>query len=207
MSDILDDLKMMADHCDQENDDEPCDLGMLLIRAIAEIRNLRQQPVGEVDAVDGIPVPTGHAEADRLIGRLMSYDPDYDDCADAAALIQREIKGPDGFDTWREAALAERIKRTQLPVSAAEVPMPEPDTHCYDDDVGRDVWSHSPEQMRTYGEQCRAAGYAAGVAAGRKDAERYRAALIKLSCLGNGDRPGNSEGNEIAIAALRGEVK
>jgi hypothetical protein len=38
-------------------------------------------------------------------------------------------------------------------------------------------------------------------------AERYRAALIKLSCLGNGDRPGNSEGNEIAIAALRGEVK
>jgi hypothetical protein len=93
------------------------------------------------------------------------------------------------------------------PVSAAEVPMPEPDTHCYDDDVGRDVWSHSPEQMRTYGEQCRAAGYAAGLAAGGKDAERYRAALIKLSCLGNGDRPGNSEGNEIAIAALRGEVK
>jgi hypothetical protein len=95
MSDILDDLKMLADHCDQENGDEPCDLGMLLIRAIGEIRKLRSQPV-----------------------------------------------------------------------SAAEVPMPEPDTHCYDDDVGRDVWSHSPEQMRTYGEQCRAAGYAAGVAAG-----------------------------------------
>ena len=52
--------------------------------------------------------------------------------------------------------------------------MPEPDTHCYDDDVGRDVWSHSPEQMRTYGEQCRAAGYAVGVAADGKDAERYR---------------------------------
>ena len=46
-----------------------------------------------------------------------------------------------------------------------ELPMPQPDTHCYDDDVGRDVWSHSPEQMRTYGEQCRAAGYAAGLAA------------------------------------------
>jgi hypothetical protein len=48
MSDILDDLKMMADHCDQENGDEPCDLGMLLVRAIGEIRKLRGQSVGEV---------------------------------------------------------------------------------------------------------------------------------------------------------------
>ena len=48
MSDILDDLKMMADRCDQENGDEPCSLGLLLIRAIAEIRKLRAPPVIEV---------------------------------------------------------------------------------------------------------------------------------------------------------------
>ena len=53
MSDILDDLKMMADHCDQENGNEPCGLGMLLIRAIAEIRKLRQQPVSAVE----VPMP------------------------------------------------------------------------------------------------------------------------------------------------------
>lgn len=31
-------------------------------------------------------------------------------------------------------------------------PLPEPDTHCFDDDTGLDVWSHSPDQMRAYGE-------------------------------------------------------
>ena len=28
--------------------------------------------------------------------------------------------------------------------------MPEPDTHCWDDDIKRDVWSYSAEQMRAY---------------------------------------------------------
>jgi hypothetical protein len=82
------------------------------------------QPVGEVDSVDGIPTPTGHAEADRLIGRLMSSDPDFQDCADAARLIQREIKGPDGFATWRDAATAERIKRAQPVVVPCRVAQP-----------------------------------------------------------------------------------
>ena len=36
-------------------------------------------------------------------------------------------------------------------------PLPEPDTHCFDDDTGLDVWSHSPDQMRAYGEACAAA--------------------------------------------------
>ena len=36
-------------------------------------------------------------------------------------------------------------------------PLPEPDTHCFDDDVGKDVWSHSPEQLHAYGEACAAA--------------------------------------------------
>lgn len=63
---------------------------------------------------------TGHAEADRLIGRLMSSDPDFEDCRLAAELIQREIKGPDGYNTWREAAIAERQRR----VTAAPSPVP-----------------------------------------------------------------------------------
>ena len=33
-------------------------------------------------------------------------------------------------------------------------PLPEPDTHCFDNDTGLDVWSHSPDQMRAYGEAC-----------------------------------------------------
>ena len=33
-------------------------------------------------------------------------------------------------------------------------PLPEPDTHCFDDDTGLDVWSHSPDQMHAYGEAC-----------------------------------------------------
>lgn len=29
-------------------------------------------------------------------------------------------------------------------------PLPKPDTHCFDDDTGKDVWSHSPEQTQAY---------------------------------------------------------
>ena len=29
-------------------------------------------------------------------------------------------------------------------------PLPPPDTHCFDDDTGRDVWSYSAAQMRAY---------------------------------------------------------
>lgn len=29
-------------------------------------------------------------------------------------------------------------------------PLPEPDTHCYDEDTGTDVWSHSPAQVIAY---------------------------------------------------------
>lgn len=54
---------------------------------------------------------TGNIIIDRLIRRLMSSDPDFEDCLDAAVLIRREIQGPEGFDTWREAAVAERVKR------------------------------------------------------------------------------------------------
>ncbi len=45
-------------------------------------------------------------------------------------------------------------------------PLPPPDTHCWDEDTSKDVWSHSDDAMRAYAEQA--------VAAERKDAERYR---------------------------------
>ena len=30
------------------------------------------------------------------------------------------------------------------------LPLPEPDTHCWDDDLCKDVWSHSADQMHAY---------------------------------------------------------
>ena len=71
------------------------------------------------------PAGTGNPEADRIIGRLASSDPDFDDCADAVALIHKlvaEIKGPDGFDTWKDAAIADRAAHRAAqaaPVDAA----------------------------------------------------------------------------------------
>lgn len=53
MSDILDDLKMMADKIDDENCSEPDPLALLLIRAIAEIRKLREQPHHTTDGAAG----------------------------------------------------------------------------------------------------------------------------------------------------------
>ena len=29
--------------------------------------------------------------------------------------------------------------------------LPDPDTHCFDDDTGQDVWSYSESQMLAYG--------------------------------------------------------
>lgn len=60
---------------------------------------------------------TGNPEADRVLGRLNSSDPEFDDCAEAAALIYKlvaEIKGPEGFSTWKDAAVYERGLRATL---------------------------------------------------------------------------------------------
>lgn len=59
---------------------------------------------------------TGHAEADRVIGRLMSSDPDFNDCNDAALLIRKlviEQTGPDGYATWKDAAIEARLHATR----------------------------------------------------------------------------------------------
>lgn len=62
-------------------------------------------------------LPTGNPEADRVLGRLNSSDPDFDDCAEAAALICKlvaEAKGPGVFATWKDAAVYERGLRAKL---------------------------------------------------------------------------------------------
>ena len=41
-----------------------------------------------------------------------------------------------------------------LTQTAPDVPLPEPDTHCEDLDTGLSCWSHSPAQLRDYGQQC-----------------------------------------------------
>lgn len=71
---------------------------------------------------------TGNAEADRIIGRLASSDPDFDDCADAVGLICRlvaEHKGPDGFATWKDAAIHERQRSAILARQLSEAQEPE----------------------------------------------------------------------------------
>ena len=51
------------------------------------------------------------------------------------------------------------------------LPLPEPDTHCFDEDTCKDVWSYSAEQMHTF-------------ALAHILAERERCALIaRYGCL------------------------
>jgi len=35
--------------------------------------------------------------------------------------------------------------------------LPDPDTHCFDEDTKTDCWSHSPEQLQEYAKQVREA--------------------------------------------------
>jgi hypothetical protein len=60
-------------------------------------------------------VYSGNAEADKLINALFSSDPDFEDCARAAAYIWRSAQDvPQGYSSWKEAATAERLRRIQL---------------------------------------------------------------------------------------------
>ena len=74
---------------------------------------------------------------------------------------------------------------TELP------PLPDPDTHCWDDDVGKDCWSHSKEQVRAYAALVRAQALED---AARK-ADHYAALL-------NGLAAGNFRNCAAAIRAL-----
>lgn len=64
-------------------------------------------------------------EAERVLSGLKSHTPGFDAVADAAALIYRfvsEHRGPDGFATWKEAAVAERVRRVKAEARAAHQP-------------------------------------------------------------------------------------
>ncbi|BAU40140.1 hypothetical protein [Ralstonia phage RSP15] len=53
-------------------------------------------------------------EAERVMGHLDT--PDFNVCVDACTLIHKllqQIKGPEGYDTWYDAAVAERLRRVQ----------------------------------------------------------------------------------------------
>ena len=84
----------------------------------------------------------------------------------------------------------------------AEVPMPEPDTHCYDEDERRDVWSHSADQMRTYGDAREAAGYAHAIGVVKRLRDSHQTATGE--CQSDCDFVAAWDS---AIDATRGEVK
>jgi hypothetical protein len=75
-------------------------------------------------------------------------------------------------------------------------PLPPPDTHCWDEDTSKDVWSHSADQMRAYAEQA--------VAAERAEIERLRAALNDIATHMSSDWPERCIRHvQIARAALK----
>lgn len=61
------------------------------------------------------------------------------------------------------------------------VGVPEPDTHCFDEDTGQSVWSHSTGQLLAYGDARAAAALAAQVPADRAAlAQRLRAEALAV---------------------------
>lgn len=63
------------------------------------------------------------------------------------------IEGGEPFGWYYSEQQPDYSTATQPP--AGELPvLPEPDTHCFDEDTGKDVWSHSTEQVRKYGRLC-----------------------------------------------------
>jgi hypothetical protein len=90
----------------------------------ATVAHLRT-PNEHVSALAQAAGDTGNAEADRVLDRLASSDPDFDDCTAAAVLIRKlvvEHKGPEGFATWKDAAIAERLKRSSPAASPVQQP-------------------------------------------------------------------------------------
>jgi hypothetical protein len=60
----------------------------------------QRAPVVSDQVVEEPKGDTGNAEADRLINRLMSSDPDFDDCAAAATFIRRIVSVPAAGDDF-----------------------------------------------------------------------------------------------------------
>jgi hypothetical protein len=89
-------------------------------KSVECVPNPPAQPAQEQPGWNG---DTGNADADRVIGRLMSSDPNFDDCESAAILIRRlvcESEGPRGYATWKDAAIAERLLRVKAEKSKGD---------------------------------------------------------------------------------------
>lgn len=78
-------------------------------------RNLREHALRTVPLPEDTgPGDTGNSDADRIINRLLAGDQDFSDRLNAVVFIRRMIAehcGPDGYATWKDAAIAERVRR------------------------------------------------------------------------------------------------
>lgn len=60
----------------------------------------------------------------------------------------RQMANRTGLDGFAEEL---RAMADEIEAQTPEMPeLPRPDTHCFDDDTGKDVWSYSADQMRSY---------------------------------------------------------
>ena len=104
---------MVRTALDADNKTQVQEIKAAIESEVAFERALRAALANTQPAAQGLDA--GYADANRLIGRLLSSDPDFADCTEAANLI-RELtqNGPDGFATWKDAAVSERVLRVDM---------------------------------------------------------------------------------------------
>lgn len=76
----------------------------------------KQLVIGQLEQPQPETAPVLSDEVQRVLNRLNSDDPDFDDCVDAVKLIHRLVAdsdAPKGFATWKDAAIAERLRRVE----------------------------------------------------------------------------------------------
>ena len=109
-----------------------------------------------------LPEPPESAAAPAQADRDAPVEMTIDMTAERAAYFIRRFRSDEKMLGPNEKSTIDYVLGL-LAAQSAPVELPEPDTHCYDTDEERDVWSHSPDQMRTYGDAREAAGYARGL--------------------------------------------
>ncbi|MEJ5151206.1 hypothetical protein [Comamonas sp. MYb396] len=86
--------------------------------------------------------------------------------------------------------MAENNSSAPLKTAEGAYPaLPAPDTHCHDEDTGRDVWSYSAEQMRAYAAQAVAARSATPALPATEDSSAGDLAEADLSQISGGETP------------------
>lgn len=125
---------------------------------------------------------SGAADALRAaITRAFHLGQTYWQQADSESYAEQD-KSDDTYKKYKALLETCTTLSASAPVAPAPLqqgeylPLPQPDTHCYDDDKQVDVWSHSAEQMRAYGEANWKAGYKQGALADAAPDNRVLAA-------------------------------